>query len=179
MKTYSNSFRRLAITAAGLLLIVGCASTSQIQVNPKAPERAYRVVNVISGPDQAADVSAALEAALRQHGFATRMNPSTQERGTLIARYQDTWKRNGVTYLNRLSIELLDADSNALLVSSNWQNSGVRQYQSVPEVVNSLVASMLSKLPNNYKPIAAAVTEIIEIASARSLTLSAAKGAAQ
>ena len=114
MKTYLTAFRSLAAAAVLLLLAAGCASTSQIEVNRKAPERAYKVVNVISGPDQAGDVSAALEAALQQHGFATRVNASSQDKGSLIARYKDTWKRNGVTYLNRLSIELLDADSKAL-----------------------------------------------------------------
>jgi hypothetical protein len=169
MKTYSTSLRNLAFAAAGLFLLAGCASTSQIEVNRKAPERAYRVVNVISGPDQAGDVSAALEAALQQHGFATRINSSEQDRGTLIARYKDTWKRNGVTFLNRLSIELLDADSNALLVSSNWQNSGVRQFQSVPEVVDGLVASMLSRLPNNYKPVAKATDKSLKTVSLNAL----------
>jgi hypothetical protein len=151
MKTYSISLRSLAV-AAGLFLLAGCASTSQIDVNRNAPEKAYRVVNVISGPEQAGDVSAALEAALKQHGFATLINPASQDSGTLIARFKDTWKRNGVTYLNHLTIELLDSDSKTVLVSSNWQNAGVRQYQSVPEVVDRLVASMLSRLPNNYKP---------------------------
>ena len=169
MKTYSTAFRSLAAAVGLLLLAAGCASTSQIEVNRKAPERAYRVVNVISGPDQAGDVSAALEAALQQHGFATRVNASSQDKGSLIARYKDTWKRNGVTYLNRLSIDLLDADSNALLVSSNWQNSGVRQFQSVPEVVDGLVASMLSRLPNNYKPVAKATDKNLKTVSLNSL----------
>ncbi len=156
MNTSSTLLRSLAAAAAGLFLLAGCASTSQIEVNRKAPEQAYRVVNVISGPHQAGDVSAALAEALKQHGFVTRVNSSSQDSGTLIVQYKDTWKRNGVTYLNHLTIELLDADTRALLVSSNWQNSGVRQYQSVPEVVDRLVASMLNRLPNHYKPIAKA-----------------------
>ena len=156
MKTYLTSLRHLAIAAASLIMLAGCASISQIEVNRKAPERAYRIVNVISGPEQAGDVSAALEAALQQHGFVTRVNASAQDSGTLVARFKDIWKRNGVTYLNQLSIELVDADSKALIVSSAWKNSGVRQYQSVPEVVDTLVSSMLSRLPNNYKPVAKA-----------------------
>lgn len=132
MKTYSTLLCNLAFTAAGLFLLAGCASTTQIEVIRKAPERAYRMVNVISGPEQAGDVSAALEAALQQYGFVTRINPCAQDGGTLTACFKDTWKRNGVTYLKHLSIELLDSHTKALLVSSNWQNSGVDQFQSVP-----------------------------------------------
>lgn len=165
METYLTSLRNLAFAAAGLFLLAGCASTTQIEVNREAPERAYRTVNVMSGPEQAGDVSAALEAALQQHGFATRINPSSQDGGTLTAQFKDTWKRNGVTYLKHLSIELLDSDTKALLVSSNWQNSGVNQFQSVPEVVDGLVASMLSRLPNNYKPVAKATDNKLKTVS--------------
>ncbi len=102
----------------------------------------------MSAPDQAGDVSAALEAALQQHGFKTRVNPATQGAGTLTARFQDAWKRNGLTYLGKLNMELVDVDSKTVLVSSNWQNSSGHQAQSVPEVVNNLVAAMLNRLSN-------------------------------
>jgi hypothetical protein len=147
MKTYLTAFRSLAAAAGLMLLAAGCASTSQIEVNRKAPERAYRMVNVLCGPDQAGDVSAALEAALQQHGFRTRVNPATQGIGTLTARFQDIWKRNGITYLGKLNVELLDVDSKTVLVSSNWQNTSGHQAQSVPEIVDQLVATMVSRLP--------------------------------
>lgn len=148
MKTSSyRSFYRHAAAFAGLLLFSACASTSKIDVNGKPPLRAYQVVNVISGPEQAGDVSAALEAALQQHGFKTRINPATQGVGTLTARFQDIWKRNGMTYLGKLSLELLDVDSKTVLVSSNWRNTSGHQAQSVPEVVDQLVATMLGRLP--------------------------------
>ena len=142
-----NAIFRFAATFAGLLLLSACASTSSIDVNRKAPLRAYQVVNVVSTPDQAGDVSAALEAALQQHGFKTRINPATQGVGTLTARFQDVWKRNGMTYLGKLSLELLDVDTKTVLISSNWKNTSGHQAQSVPEVVDQLVASMLGQLP--------------------------------
>ena len=114
---------RLSAAIAALLLLSACASTSGVDVNRKAPEHSYQVVNVISNPDQAGVVSAALEAALQKHGFKTLVNPAAQDSGTLTARYQDAWKRNGVTFLSKLSIEMLDVDSKAVLVSSNWQNT--------------------------------------------------------
>lgn len=138
---------RCAAALIGLLILSACASTSSFDVNRKAPERAYQVVNVISGPDQAGDISAALEAALQYHGFKTRVNPATQGVGTLTARFKDAWKRNGVTYLGRLSMEFFDVDSKTVLVSSVWQNTSGHQAESVPEVVDDLVASMLSRLP--------------------------------
>ncbi len=138
---------RLYAALAGLLFLSACASTSSVNVNAKAPARSYQVVNVISGPDQAGDVSTALEAAFQQHGFKTRVNPATQGVGTLTARFQDAWKRNGMTYLGRLSLEFFDVDSKAVLASSVWQNTGGHQAQSVPEVVDGLVTSMLSRLP--------------------------------
>ena len=136
----------MALTSA--LLLCACASTSRVEFNGKAPERTYHVVNVISTPDQAGDVSAALEAALQQHGFKTRVNPATQGTGTLTARFQDAWKRNGMTYLGKLNMELVDVDSKTVLVSSNWRNTTGHQAQSVPEVVNNLVTAMLNRLPN-------------------------------
>lgn len=144
--TLSAMFR-LTATLVGLLLLAACASTSSIAVNRKAPLRAYQVVNVISTPDQAGDISAALEAALQQHGFKTRINPATQGVGTLTARFQDSWKRNGMTYLGKLNLELLDVDTKTVLVSSNWQNTSGHQAQSVPDVVDQLIASMLGRLP--------------------------------
>ena len=138
---------RFATALAGLLLLAACASTSHIDVNRNAPTRAYQVVNVVSGPEQAGDVSAALEAALQQRGFKIRVNPVTQGTGTLTARYQDTWKRNGITYLNKLNVELLDVDTKTVLVSSSWKNASGHQAQSVPEVVDQLVASMLGRIP--------------------------------
>ena len=138
---------RLSAAIAALLLLSACASSSRVDVNRKAPERSYQVVNIINGPDQAGDVSAALEAALQKHGFKTRVNPAAQDSGTLTARYQDAWKRNGVTFLSKLSIEMHDVDSKVVLVSSNWQNTSGHQAQSVPEVVDQLVASMLGRIP--------------------------------
>ena len=138
---------RFAAAVAGMLLLSACASTSSFDVNHKAPARSYQVVNVISGPDQAGDVSAALEAALKQHGFKTRVNPATPGVGTLTARFQDIWKRNGIPYLGKLNLELLDVDSKTILVSSNWLNTSGEQAQSVPDVVNELVANMISRLP--------------------------------
>ena len=159
MKTFIRpSICRLAVAIAGLLLLCACASTSSIDVNRKATARSYQVVNVVSGPDQAGDVSAALEAALQQRGFKIRVNPATQGIGTLTARYQDIWKRNGITYLNKLSVELLDVDTKTVLVSSNWKNTGGRQAQSVPEVVNQLVDSMLKQMPRSR---AEAATQIV------------------
>jgi hypothetical protein len=149
MNTFARpaaSYRFAAVIAA-LLLLSACASTSRVEVNRKAPERSYQVVNVISNPDQAGDVSAALEAALQQHGFKTRVNPAAQDSGTLTARFQDAWKRNGITFLSKLNIELLDVDSKVVLVTSNWQNTAGHQAQSVPEVVDQLVASMLTRMP--------------------------------
>ena len=139
---------RLSAAIAGLLLLSACASTSRVDVNRKAPERIYQVVNVINGPDQAGDVSAALDAALRRHGFKTRVNPGVQDAGTLTARYQDAWKRNGITFLSALTIEMIDVDNKVVLVSSNWQNTSGHQAESVPEVVNQLVASMLGRMPS-------------------------------
>jgi hypothetical protein len=143
----STAMIRFTFALAGLLLLSACASTSSIDVNRKAPERTYQVVNVVSGPEQAGDVSAALEAALQQRGFKIRVNPATQGIGTLTARYQDTWKRNGITYLNKLNVELLDVDTKTVLVSSSWKNTSGRQAQSVPEVVDQLVESMLRGMP--------------------------------
>ena len=140
---------RLTAALVGLLLLAACASTSHIDVNRKAPTRAYQVVNVVSGPEQAGDVSAALEKALQQRGFKIRVNPTTQGTGTLTARYQDTWKRNGITYLNKLNVELLDVDTKTVLVSSSWKNTSGHQAQSVPEVVDQLVESMLRGMPRN------------------------------
>ena len=159
MKTLiRHSNYRLALAVAGALLLSACASTSRIEVNQKAPERTYQVVNVVSGLDQAGDVSAALEAALQQRGFKIRVNPATQGVGTLTARYRDTWKRNGITYLNNLTVELLDVDTQTVLVSSNWKNTSGHQAQSVPEVVDQLVASMLRRMPSNT---AQAPTQIV------------------
>jgi hypothetical protein len=140
-------FFRFVAVLAGMLLLSACASTSRIDVNRKAPERAYQVVNVVSTPDQAGDVSAALEAALQQYGFKTRVNPATQGVGTLTARFQDAWKRNGITYLGTLNVELFDVDTKTVLVASSWKNTSGQQAQSVPEVVNQLVDTMLSRLP--------------------------------
>jgi hypothetical protein len=146
----NNLYASLRCRAAAFfsaLLLCACASVSSVDVNRKAPLRAYQVVNVICGPDQAGDVSAALEAALKQRGFKTRINPATPGVGTLTARFQDTWKRNGMTYLGRLNLEFLDVDSKTLLVSSTWENTGGRQAQSVPEVVDQLVATMIGRAP--------------------------------
>ncbi len=140
---------RLSTATAALLLLSACASTSRVDVNRTAPERTYQVVNIINGFDQAGDVSAALQAALQQHGFKTRVNPIVQDVGTLTARYEDAWKRNGITFLSKLNIELLDVDSNVVLVSSNWQNTSGHQAESVPEVVDQLVASMLGRMPGS------------------------------
>ena len=148
MKTLIRSSNyRLVAAIAGLLLLSACASTCHIEVNHKAPERTYQVVNVVSGPDQAGDVSAALKAALQQRGFKIRVNPASQGTGTLTARYQDTWKRNGITYLNNLSVELFDVDTKTVLISSSWKNTLGHQAQSVPEVVDQLVDSMLRRMP--------------------------------
>ncbi len=144
---YSSSLRARAAALLGTMLLCACASISSVDVNRKAPLRTYQVVNIISGPDQAGDVSAALEAALKQHGFKTRVNPATPGVGTLTARFQDAWKRNGMTYLGRLKLEFLDVDSKTLLVSSTWENTSGHQTQSVPEVVNQLVATMIGRSP--------------------------------
>lgn len=153
MNTHSTSFR-YALAAAWLLLLSACATPGQTSVSRHLPERDYREAAVLSGPQQAGDVSVALEAALERHGLATRINPSAMGTGTLIARYKDDWKQNGISYLSRLTIDLLDSDGKTVLATSNWQNPGNRQYQSVPEVVDSLVTGMMSRLPRSYaKPL--------------------------
>ena len=65
---------RLSAAIAAFLLLSACASSSRVDVNRKAPGRSYQVVSIINGPDQAGDVSAALEAALQKLGFKTRVN---------------------------------------------------------------------------------------------------------
>ncbi len=154
MNTHSTSFR-FALAAAGLLVLSACATPGQTSVSRHLAERGYHVAAVLSGPQQAGDVSAALEAAFQRHGLKTLINPSVIGSDVLIARYKDDWKQNGLSYLSRLTIDLLDSDGKTVLATSNWQNPGNRQYQSVPEVVDSLVTGMLSRLPGSYtKPVA-------------------------
>lgn len=148
MKTiFYSSLRSRATAVVSAMLLCACASISSVDVNRKAPLRTYQVVNVISGPDQAGDVTAALEAALKQHGFKTRINPATPGVRTLTARFQDVWKRNGMTYLGRLKLEFFDVDSKAPLVSSTWENKSGHQAQSVSEVVDQLVTTMIGRAP--------------------------------
>ena len=149
MNTFSTSFRT-ALAATVLLFLAACATSGQTSVSRQLPERQYREAAIITGPQQAGDVSAALEAVLQRHGLATRINPRSTGSNVLIARYKDDWKRNGVTFLSRLTIDLLDSDGKTLLATSKWENPGNKQYQSVPEVVDSLVTGMMSRLPRSY-----------------------------
>ena len=148
MNTFSTSFRT-ALAATVLLFLAACATSGQTSVSRQLPERQYREAAIITGPQQAGDVSAALEAALQKQGLKTRINPRATGSNVLIARYKDDWKQNGISYLSHLTIDLLDSDGKTVLATSQWQNPGNRQYQSVPEVVDSLVTGMMSRLPRS------------------------------
>jgi hypothetical protein len=153
----SHRWVRLLTALCAVALVSACAATSQVKTAPTHADNRYLAARIIAGDEQASDVSAALGAAFQRHGLKSRINSASSGHDELIVRFKDSWKRDGLTYLDRLSIELIDAQSQSVVASAQWQNAALHDFHSVPEVVDVLVDKTFAKLRwQRPQPVAAA-----------------------
>lgn len=142
--------RRLAIAACTALLI-GCSTTSNVQLAPvPADAAAIRSVSFVPQGGNSADMDQYFQQALLEQGLSVA---SLAAPGTHTARdadavlsYSDKWRRGITMYLKDVEVSVFEARSGKLLASGHWGNSALHGYPDAQEVVHNLVRDIFLRL---------------------------------
>jgi hypothetical protein len=136
----------LVVLVAGSL--TGCATHSDVIVNPSITKLHYQSAYVVVHGDRSSDMDANLQKELLRHGLSVTVGPETSSTGDaqLIVRYADDWKWDMAMYLRKFDVMVFDAHSKTLLASGSWKNSAMHGFHGSEKVVAQVVDETFSKL---------------------------------
>lgn len=134
----------LVLTAA----LSGCATSSDIVVNPGHADTQYRSAYLVAHGDRSSDVDAAIQRELLRRGLAVSAgadgkHPETAE---LIVKYADDWNWDLTMYLESLDIQVYDAKTGVLVATANWKNSAMHGFHGLDKVVKQLLDGIAKRM---------------------------------
>jgi hypothetical protein len=139
---------RTVLYATILVLILGCATSQQIVVNPAGHGRSFRTAHLVIHGDPSSDVDASIQRELLLRGLSVTAGNEADRpaNADLLVRYVDDWKWDMVMYLRRLDLQIYDAQGNTLLAAATWKNSPMHGYHGLDKVVAQLVGETFTRL---------------------------------
>ena len=129
-----------------LVLIAGCATSSNVTVNPGTSLQ-VRTAYVVLHQGQSSDMDANIQRELMAHGVQVKAGPEVEHPGTdILVRYSDNWKWDMAMYLRSLDIQVYDASSGTLVASGSWKNSAMHGFHGSEGVVKGVMDQIFVKL---------------------------------
>jgi hypothetical protein len=143
MRSYSNALLATLIP----LLLIGCATSSGVVVNPIANTTTYQTAFVVTHGDRSADMDALLEREILRHGLGVSSGPEGAPTGDaqLIVRYADDWRWDLKMYLRSFDLMVFDANTRTLVATGNWKNSLLHGFYEEDKVVAKVVDQTLDR----------------------------------
>jgi hypothetical protein len=139
---------RFSVAVAVGIVLVGCATTQNVVVNPVARTRSFSTAHLVIHGEPSDDVDASIQRELLLRGLEVSAGEeaAAPEDVDLIVRYVDDWKWDITMYLRRLDIQVYEGSGKTLLASATWKNSALHGYHGLDKVVSRLVRETFSRL---------------------------------
>ena len=145
--------RRVTAGVLVVLFLSGCATSSQVVVQPSARVvvRNYHSAYLVTHGGNSSDMDAHIEKALLRRGFAvtTGGEPVQPPNAQLVVKYVDDWKWDMAMYLRSFDLMIYNGQSNVLLADGTWTNSLLHGFYSADKVVDQVVGKTVKKLEHN------------------------------
>lgn len=140
--------KTIAVMTLSVAALTGCATHSDVIVNPSVTRVHYQSAYVVVHGDRSSDMDANLQRELLRHGLSVTSGPETGAVGNaqLIVRYADDWKWDMAMYLHTFDVMIFDAQSKTMLASGSWKNSAMHGFYGSEKVVAQVVDQTFSKL---------------------------------
>lgn len=141
--------RAIRVGLGALLLLVGCATSQQVVVNPSTAGRSFESAYLVIHGEPSDDVDASLQRELLLRGLAVTAGSEEDkpDDADLLIRYADDWKWDITMYLKRLDLQIYDGrEGDTLLASATWKNSALHGYHGLDKVVGNLIDETFAKL---------------------------------
>ena len=141
-----KKFGSAMLLALVALLSVGCATSSNIVVNPGSTQKVHSAY-VVLHEGKSSDMDAHIQRELMAHGIQVKAGPEMQRPAAdIIVRYSDNWRWDVTMYLRSLDIQVYDAATGTLVASGSWKNSAMHGYHGADGVVKDVVDQIFLKL---------------------------------
>ena len=128
------------------LLSVGCATSSNVVVNPGSTQKVHSAY-VVLHEGKSSDMDAHIQRELMAHGIQVKAGPEMQNPAAdIVVRYSDNWRWDVTMYLRSLDIQVYDAATGTLVASGSWKNSAMHGYHGADGVVKDVVDQIFLKL---------------------------------
>jgi len=139
---------KLFFTIGIMLLLVGCASTTSMVVDPGSRVPQYDSAYVVKHGGNSSDMDDALTTALlKQHLNVKSGNKApVSSMQQYIVTYSDHWYWDLVMYLKAVSISIKNGTNHNIIAQGSWENSFLHSYPDVNEVMENLVHKLFQKI---------------------------------
>lgn len=140
------------MAVAMLVLVSGCATHSNVVVNPGSTLVAKSAYVVLHG-DNSSDMDAHIQRELMAHGLVVKAGPETQQPDAdIVVRYSDDWKWDVTMYLRSLDVQVYSVSTGTLVASGSWKNSALHGYHGAQDVVKDVFDQIFAKLNPPAQP---------------------------
>ena len=128
------------------LLSVGCATSSNVVVNPGSAQKIHSAY-VVLNEGKSSDMDAHIQRELMSHNIQVTAGPEMrQPSADVTVRYSDNWRWDVTMYLRSLDIQVYDSATGTLRASGSWKNSALHGYHGAAGVVKEVVDEIFRKL---------------------------------
>lgn len=149
-----SSFLQIVTAMVLGTTIVGCATTSEVDVVPNVTHASFHTVYLVVHGGNSGDVDDDIRRALLQHGLSETEGSSDTIQGKdvdLVVKYDDHWRWDITMYLKTIDIQFFDGKTGTLIAESSWQNSTLHGFHGADKVVDDLVDKTFAKLSADTK----------------------------
>lgn len=138
----------LILSLAAIFVVSGCATTSQVVVNPAESGLAFKTAYLVTHGGRSVDMDNSFRSALLQHGLTVTEGESPpQSKDTdIVVKYDDSWRWDLAMYLLSLDVQVYDGKTGALISESTWHNSPAHTWPDEKVVVAQLLQQTFTKL---------------------------------
>ena len=140
---------KLSVFFVGLSGLAGCATTTQIDVVPRASSTPVHTVYLVVHGGSSSDVDDDIRRALLHRGLSETegTDDAIQNKNVdLCVKYDDHWKWDLTMYLKSIDIEMFDGKTGSLIAESTWKNSTFHRFPNAEDVVDDLVNQTFDKM---------------------------------
>jgi len=144
----NKAWKTRILSLIAILVVSGCATTSQVIVNPAESGLAFKTAYLVTHGGRSVDMDNSFRSALLQYGLiVTEGESAPQSKETdIVVKYDDTWRWDLAMYLLSLDVQIYDGKSGALISESTWHNSPAHTWPDEKIVVAQLLQQTLTKL---------------------------------
>ena len=140
---------KLSVFFLALSGLAGCATTTRIDVTPRAFSTPAHTAYLVVHGGSSSDVDNDIRRALLQRGLSETEGTDDailNKNVDLVVKYDDHWRWDLTMYLLSIDIELFDGKTGSLIATSSWNNSAFHRFPNAEDVVDDLVNQTFDKM---------------------------------